>query len=1072
MDMSERWRGVAGLLSPSDSTDDWGWDTSWAPKLLRESLRASSPLSLADLDGWGTRSHLKPQNSAWSFAGDFPGLGHRTKISTSSPGGHGRLQYKDPSGMRRWQSASRLAPDGAPRSSTPTVGSELRTALEQSGRRRSELLDRLREAQRRLDTQTDLLKARDSELQQNLNTTQRLELKQKQLAGALSTLEQKKDEAELSRFEESHHRGELQDKVLQLELDMLKLKSALGREGYTEHTPLTPHIPLSRTLPVTQQDFHKEGDRQVERELSRLREALKEAEQRAEHQEHEHEQTLQKLHTAKEAQLSALRQAEELNQTLGRSRRAQSELEEDLSDARSRLGQLELERGLMSTKVQRQEDNMEDLRARLTTALSDKDRLVQEKAELHQRAQGLQLQLERAERGREGFTDQVCELHTELAQAKTNASQHQRQRVLMEDEVHTARQLSEKLTSDLETARQRLEVTLSQLHHLEAEKVIHTNQIAALEAERTQLIGEKEELMSSVHCQGQEVTVEEHLEVMKELRDRLLTLSESQDALQQKKEELEACCQGLVEQASVREAELQRQMEERQWLEAGLSKEKEELKRQEAVFSVEREELKRQATHWNGRWEEVAMKLRLTQAKLEESQREHEQEACKLREEATGMSQSVRTLQTELQRSKDDVSHLLKQKAQVEDAMEKLKSHADQSHADAQLRAEVETLKQQLKNERLRSQRERQEHTDSQVSLEQVDRELAQVRVELEQVWDMLRVRDSALEEQQQELQSARSQASQHSCELERLRQQLADREQELKDRERAQGSVERQRETERVEAQRTITALQHQLAELSRSSVRGQEAGEEAAGEVESLRAQLEETRKRSEQLQQERDQAVQKLRSLKEVLQNKPERGPPSESRRKTMAAPADPDQQRRLVTEQLKSLFKEREQLSGQGSDRSPGAHTRAGSPQRSRVIKGALEKRLERELLQDSDDQQGAAQTSNTGQYGGEGPQEQMSAVSAMSVGVSGLEHQRNNLLRATVKFREVPAAEIRNHGNTPAAILLSYQDYGHDQERNTHSHGEDGAYLATQVCVCDSQEEEEEDEDEKKLMEEK
>lgn len=81
------------------------------------------------------------------------------------------------------------------------------------------------------------------------------------------------------------------------------------------------------------------------------------------------------------------------------------------------------------------------------------------------------------------------------------------------------------MTSDLETARQKLKVAVGELHQLEAEKLIRTNQIAALEAERTQLIGEKEELqMSSAHWQGQEVMEEEHLEVMKELRTRLLTL--------------------------------------------------------------------------------------------------------------------------------------------------------------------------------------------------------------------------------------------------------------------------------------------------------------------------------------------------------------------------------------------------------------------------------------------------------------------------------------------------------------------------------------------------------------------
>ena len=61
--------------------------------------------------------------------------------------------------------------------------------------------------------------------------------------------------------------------------------------------------------------------------------------------------------------------------------------------------------------------------------------------EAHQRAQSLQLQLERAERGREGFTDQVCELHTELAQARTHSSQHQHRHLLMDDELNTAKQV-------------------------------------------------------------------------------------------------------------------------------------------------------------------------------------------------------------------------------------------------------------------------------------------------------------------------------------------------------------------------------------------------------------------------------------------------------------------------------------------------------------------------------------------------------------------------------------------------------------------------------------------------------
>lgn len=80
--------------------------------------------------------------------------------------------------MRRWQSASRLAPEGAPRSLS-SQGAELRAALEESGMRRAELVQRLREAQGRLDSQTDLLKAKETQLHHSQSSTQLLDLKHK-----------------------------------------------------------------------------------------------------------------------------------------------------------------------------------------------------------------------------------------------------------------------------------------------------------------------------------------------------------------------------------------------------------------------------------------------------------------------------------------------------------------------------------------------------------------------------------------------------------------------------------------------------------------------------------------------------------------------------------------------------------------------------------------------------------------------------------------------------------------------------------------------------------------------------
>lgn len=87
--------------------------------------------------------------------------------------------------MRRWQSLSRLGPEGAPRSLPPSPGVELRAALMESGARRAELVQRLREAQERLDSQTDLLKARDTQLHRSHTSTQLLELRQKVKAGSV-----------------------------------------------------------------------------------------------------------------------------------------------------------------------------------------------------------------------------------------------------------------------------------------------------------------------------------------------------------------------------------------------------------------------------------------------------------------------------------------------------------------------------------------------------------------------------------------------------------------------------------------------------------------------------------------------------------------------------------------------------------------------------------------------------------------------------------------------------------------------------------------------------------------------
>lgn len=97
------------------------------------------------------------------------------RLCFSTSGSTSGFRQNDP-GMRRWQSLSYLAPEGAPRS---FPGAELRAAQGESSYRQSELVEWMQDAHERLDTQLDLLKSRDAQLNYNITTAQLLDMKHK-----------------------------------------------------------------------------------------------------------------------------------------------------------------------------------------------------------------------------------------------------------------------------------------------------------------------------------------------------------------------------------------------------------------------------------------------------------------------------------------------------------------------------------------------------------------------------------------------------------------------------------------------------------------------------------------------------------------------------------------------------------------------------------------------------------------------------------------------------------------------------------------------------------------------------
>ncbi|KAM7414807.1 hypothetical protein PAMA_019564 [Pampus argenteus] len=451
---------------------------------------------------WDTKSRFTAQSSAWSGMTSVSGSGFLSKVNASTSANTSGFRQNDPA-MRTWQSLSYLAPKVAPRS---FPGAELWAARGESSYRQSELVEWLQDAHERLDTQLDLLRSRDAQLNYNITAAQLLDSKHKQ-----------KDEAQ----------------------------------------------------------------------LCTLRAALKESEARAKTQEEERNNALQKLQASTEAQRTLLNQIEEMIQRLNNAAQNHSEVQEQLSEANNKISQVCLEKAVLSTQVLKLEDNIKELKASLSGALSDKDHLIQANADLQQRAQLQKLQQERLQPGSES-----CELHVHQGDSHNN----KQETVLLKEETKALSEVNEKLKCELEMVSQRLETSLSRLQELTSEKVMSTKQITDLKAERLQLIREKGELLIKMNDGA-------HKELT-EMKEKCHQLGESLEALELEKEKLQERCLCLESAVLEKEEKLHQQKDEHQ--------------KQDATRVQKIQELTAVASYWTEKWKKVTRNLQSTQEEIEE----------------------------------------------------------------------------------------------------------------------------------------------------------------------------------------------------------------------------------------------------------------------------------------------------------------------------------------------------------------------------------------------------------------------------------------------------------------------
>ncbi|XP_007907347.2 cingulin [Callorhinchus milii] len=446
---------------------------------------------------------------------------------------------------------------------------DLKVSLSESGKKRAQLMDCLRGAHSLLEGQSDQLQKRQNQLEESKAKIELLSWNQKQLENSISQLEEEKDLFQASYCEDQRNQAELQEKILHLEKEMAKTKCSL--EQINQGRPSVLLYP-TYTFPLTGigEDLLKQGKATLIRKLQTAQDTAHVYQDWAVGVGAERDKVFEELKTFREAQRSALMKTNESNQRLTDSLRAQGSLHNEMNELRISCSEATLERDLLSSKVLRLDGAVEDLKAKLVGAVADKDRFFKEKLDLHQRVQLLSLELERAQRGREGFDEQVASLHVELVSSKSQANRKDQEKVLLKEELATIKQVNERVSSEMAEIQKKLVSCQEQLHQLEAEKKILNNRMEALEAERIQLISEKEMLVTAV-----------------------TTSNQSQDS------EL-LTCKADCEALRVSQAQLN---EQNKWLEAQLQQKAEEL----AAVTLEQQQV---TLHWKEKWQEAAVALK------------------------------------------------------------------------------------------------------------------------------------------------------------------------------------------------------------------------------------------------------------------------------------------------------------------------------------------------------------------------------------------------------------------------------------------------------------------------------
>ncbi|XP_040269692.1 centromere-associated protein E-like isoform X2 [Bufo bufo] len=963
---------------------------------------------------------------------------------------------------------------------------DLRASLSESAQKRSDLVQHLREAQSKLEEQSEELKKRDKELEMSRAKTDLLAVKQKQLESSLSQLEKEKGWLEVSRFEDKKQRGELQDRIINLEMEVMLAKSSLENFNYTNEF-MNQKISMSND--------------EMNRELKTARENLVYFRNRVKILEAERNHAVEELRKLREGSQLALSQTNEANQRTTDTLRTHQNLQDELANLQLNFNNINLEKELLSSKVLRVDEKVLDLTLRLKVAQTDRDRFLKEKLELNRRTQELSLELERAQKGREGFNDQVSDLHIELVGAKAQANRQDQEKVQMKEELVMLKQVNEKLTTELGQIQQSLQNTLEELHQTQAEHKISSNLASALEAERKQLLEEKQTLMAVMEN-------DEDSQSLQELRASHSQLQEERDKLQVRCHDLEVTLDQAHEQLG---SQIQEQQQitlywKERWQQTAVSlKNTEELLEQERAqcqkASDKNTELLQDCEMLQTENEELC-ELRSTISRLKDENNQLTKKVKELeqsnhlehlhrslKESTEEETDQMNELYRELQKSHDKVKELETERSDLELEMRKLKTengsvlrieldarrqqleleksrremlqcrdcHGDvevQSSVSQSQRSEIYSLEQQLEKEKeakkqkdeliftLKEELEELKRKKSgyiKASLEEVDSELMLVREELQKVWDMLKTKDTELEEQYHELESARDQYTECSTEKVRLEKLVMSLQKQMEEKDHAMKYLQQIREMEKTEMNIEKSSLQLKLAEMQEQNGKvssfntdkdshtelkswspagsQNEASTHNCPRCEVFLQQLDNAIKgcqsRDVELQEQKNQTLASLYQLKDILKSLSKQTKVNEQVAQALQTDNETlKNQHKLVTEQLKVLFKEKQNLANAYKKFPQDEKPADDWTEKSRLVKNVLRSvKAKQEISNDNGDLQEDQQDPSREMVEKDISklqrqlEEKTEKISTMASEIKMLKEKNESLMKAKLRFQQ-------------------------------------------------------------------